>query len=694
MGSRLRAVPAWGWLALIVLLSFALRAWLVRGMVAPFVMVDELIYAELAKSLAADGEMLVRGVPASGYSVLYPLAISPAFALFDDLVDAYGAAKTINALVMSLAAIPAYLLARRVASQWLSLLAAVLAVALPSLAYTGTLTTESLFYPAALVVALLLVRYLERPSWGRLAAVAAGLAAAYLTRSQALGFVPVVATAPPLLALFRRDARVLRPFLPLYVLLVAGALAVVALQQLRGEPLRELLGAYAVVGESGYDVGSVLRFWLWHAEELTLYVGIVPVAVLLLLLGLSRTLSPALQEHVALTAASVFWGTLVVGAFASRFASDRIQDRYLFYLAPLLLVCVLGWVAAGAPRPPALAVPAALVALALPLLFPFTRFIGEPAKSDTLGLIPLWTYNNRLPFDSYWVAVALAGAALVVLFLLVDARAAVAVPLALLALYAVESRPVWSGAHGFLRASEGALFQGIQGVPRDWVDAAVPRGADVSVLWTGRADRFTVNQNEFFNRDVGDVLYTQAPTPGGIGERRVWIDPKGGVVRDEDGRPVRVLYVLADGTVAPDGEVVARDDRLGTTVWKVNGDLVSTTTTDGLYDDGWSRPELTWTRHRCRGGTLAVRISSDPSLFHEPQTISASTESRRRVAFGTVSLAPTETATLRVPLTPTSDECVVRFAVSPTAVPAQEIPGSTDDRRLGARFSFAYTPPE
>ena len=142
-------------------------------------MVDELIYAELAKSLASDGEMLVRGVPTSGYSVLYPLAISPAFALFDNLVDAYSAAKTINALLMSLAAVPAYLLARRVASERLSLLAAVLSVALPSLAYTGTITTESLFYPAALVVALLLVRYLERPTVGRLVALGAALGAAY-----------------------------------------------------------------------------------------------------------------------------------------------------------------------------------------------------------------------------------------------------------------------------------------------------------------------------------------------------------------------------------------------------------------------------------------------------------------------------------------------------------------------------------
>ena len=52
MADRLRAVPAWGWLALIVLGSFALRAWLAREMLGPFIMVDELIYSELARSVA------------------------------------------------------------------------------------------------------------------------------------------------------------------------------------------------------------------------------------------------------------------------------------------------------------------------------------------------------------------------------------------------------------------------------------------------------------------------------------------------------------------------------------------------------------------------------------------------------------------------------------------------------------------
>ena len=67
---------------------------------------------------------------------------------------------------------------------------------------------------------------------------------------------------------------------------------------------------------------------------------------------------------------------LAVGAFASRFASDRVQDRYLFFLALLLVVCVLAWVELAAPRPRAATAAAAAIALALVLVFPYVKFIG------------------------------------------------------------------------------------------------------------------------------------------------------------------------------------------------------------------------------------------------------------------------------------------------------------------------------
>jgi dolichyl-phosphate-mannose-protein mannosyltransferase len=697
VGSELREraarIPDAAWLTAIVGLSVLVRLWLVHEMPGPYIFVDELIYSELAKSLAATGSFAIRGVPVHGYSILYPAVIAPAYWLFDALPNAYGAAKATNAIAMSLAAVPAWLLARRVVDRPLALLAAALALAVPSMAYTATLVTENLFYPVALVFAWTLVLVLELPSLRNVALLAVVLAAAVATRSQGLGFVAAAVLAPFLLALLRWDARVLRPFLPL----IGGAVALVALvlggQLLRGGSISDLLGAYGVVGEGGYDTGQVLRFWLWHVEVVTLYVCVVPVVALVVLLFRARRLAPALQAHLAATLALVATSTLVVGAFASRFAADRVQDRYLFFLAPLLVIVLLAWVELGAPRPVLALGGGAAIAVALVTAFPYDRFVGEPARSDTFSLIPLWTVNEHLVGGSYKLTVLAAALALLAVLVLIPARRAVAVPLVVLALFVVLSQPVWAGPHGVLRAGSGALFTGIRGVDRDWIDRHVPAGDSVAVLWTGRADRFTVNQNEFFNRAVGDVYYTVAPTPGGIGETPVRADPSDGTLRTATGKTIDAPYALLDGSVSPDGDIIARDVQLGISLWRLMGPLSSTTTLTGVYpNDTWSGPTVRWTRRHCRGGELDVGLHSDPNLVGEELTDVLASVGGRPVA--RIAVPPTGTVSLRVPLTAVDGRCVVDFLVTPTRIPANRIADSTDTRRLGVHFdTFVYHRP-
>jgi dolichyl-phosphate-mannose-protein mannosyltransferase len=690
---RAARIPDAAWLTGIVCLSVLARLLLVREMRGPFIFVDELVYSELAKSLVDTGSFAIRGVPVHGYSSLYPAILAPAYGLFDALPHAYAAAKATNTIAMSLAAVPAWLLARRVVGRWLALLAAVLAVAVPSMAYTATLVTENLFYPVALLFAWALVLALERPSVRRVTLLVVVLVVAVATRPQALSFVGAVVLAPFALALLRWDARVLRPFVPLLGGTVAVVVLVLGAQLLRGGSLSDLLGAYSVVGEGGYDVGQVLRFWLWHVEVVTLYVCVVPVAALVVLLCRARRLPAAVQEHLAATLALVLTSTVVVAAFASRFASDRVQDRYLFFLAPLLGIVLLAWVELGAPRPVLALVGGAAVAAALATAFPYERFIGEPAKSDTFSLIPLWTANQHLLGGSYRVTVLVAALVVLALFAVVPARAAVAVPLVVLGLFVVLSQPVWAGPHGVLTAGEGALYTGIRGVDRDWIDRHVPDGADVVVLWTGRADRFTVNQNEFFNRAVGKVYYTGEPTPGGLGETPVHADPVDGTLRTPTGGTIDARYALLDGSISPEGDVVARDLPLGITLWKLMGPLSSTTTLTGIYpNDTWSGGHVIWSRHHCRGGELDVGLHSDPNLVGDELTDVLATV--RGVPAARIVVPPTGSVRLRVPLEAADGTCVVHFLVTPTRIPAKRIEGSTDIRRLGVHFdAFVYHRP-
>ena len=95
-----RAIPAWAWVVGLVAVSTVVRYALGRHMAAPWIMVDELIYSELAKSFASSGELLVRDHSTAAYGFVYPLLISPAWAAFNAVPDAYAAAKAINALVM------------------------------------------------------------------------------------------------------------------------------------------------------------------------------------------------------------------------------------------------------------------------------------------------------------------------------------------------------------------------------------------------------------------------------------------------------------------------------------------------------------------------------------------------------------------------------------------------------------------
>jgi len=686
--ARVRAVPAWTWLALIVAASTTFRALLTRNLPGPFIFVDELIYSELGRSFADGGRFLVRDVPTSGYGVVYPILISPAYRLFHRLPEAYAAVKVINSFVMSLAAVPAYLLARRILKELPALLVAVLTVAVPSMAYTGTVMTENVFYGLFLIVTLLFVLMLERPTAGRQVAVLLLVVLAYLTRAQSLAFVPAVVVAPVLLCFFqrRRLRDGLRAYAPLYGIVVAGGAVVVAFELARGRSLRGLLGAYAVVSDQSYDVRQIVDFVLWHEADLALYVGVIPLAATLLLVLRARRETPRVQAFLAATIPLAISFTVVVAAFATRFASDRIHERNLFQLCPLLFVGLLVWAGRPVHRGRVWLLQVALVAaVALsPLTIPYHRFVGDPIRGDTLALLPVWTINRHYLFGSVLATVGVVCCALGALVLVVPRRFALFLPVVVLAWFALLLQPVLLGPRGFEVSSRGAVFQGIQGVPRDWIDRALPGGARVSVLWTGSSDRFTVNQNEFFNRDVGSVYFTSTPTPGGIGEKPVTFD-RNGVARVA-GRAFEPRYLLTDGTVTPNGVAVARDESLGLTVWRVPGKVVSMHShVAGLYPgDTWSGPTVSWTARPCRNdGVLRVRLESDRQLFTAPPRVTA----RSAVATSVVRVPLRGTTDLRVRVAPRRGTCAVRFTVTPTLIPSEVTNGASDDtRRLGAHF--------
>jgi glycosyltransferase involved in cell wall biosynthesis len=689
--SRLARVPPWAWLAALVVFSAIFRYGLSRRVVAPWIMVDELIYSELAKSFASGGHFLIRDVHHGAYGVVYPVLIAPAWRAFGSVPDAYAAAKTIGSVLMSLTAVPVYFLARRLLSPLWSLLAAALAIAVPSMMYTGTLMTETVFYPIFVCVALALVLALERPTVTRQLVLVAVCLLAFLTRSQAVVLIPAVATAPPLLAWLdrRRVVRVVREFRVVYAILVVGVLGALVVELARGKSPLDVLGAYSATGDANYHADQVLKWLLYHVSELDLYLGIVPFAAVLLLTAVARTLDRPLRVFLAATLPLSAWLLLEVAAFASAL-SPRVEERNMFYVAPLFLIALLAWIERGMPRPARAAAVAAILAAALPGALPYHQLIDTSAEADTLALLPLWWVQEAIVNpNTIGVVVVVAAAALALVFLTVSPRYALVLPALVFLWFAFATERIERFDHGFPKASVGALFQGMTTSRRDWIDAAVGRGASVAFLYSGRdptLQPLPLWENEFFNRSVGPVYYLRQPSMGGLPETHVTQSADGRLLAPNDA-PVRSRFVLTDTSVPLAGKVIGLDEVRGLVLRRTPDGLVAIASrVSGTYPDGWSGRHVTYTRLRCRGGSVTATIASDEKLFSRPQTVTAAGRS--------VTFAPGDVGRLTVPLKPRDGVCRVTFTVSPTAVPALTRPGSTDARRLGARFAgFTYHAP-
>jgi glycosyltransferase involved in cell wall biosynthesis len=682
--SPLARIPVWAWLAGLVIFSAVFRYGLSRRVVAPWIMVDELIYSELAKSFAQTGHFLIRDAHHGAYGVVYPLLIAPAWRAFGSVPDAYAAAKAIGSVLMSLTAIPVYFLARRVMTSLPSLLAAFLAVAVPSLMYTGTLMTETIFYPLFACVALALVLTLERPTIQRQLVLLGLCALAFLTRSQAIALIPAVVTAPVLLAwLDRRRLRMLADFRVLYAALAAVIVAVLVVQLARGHSVYDVLGSYSVTGHATYRPDQVLKWVVFHIAELDLYLGIAPFAALVLLTLVGRSLDRPLRVFLAAALPLTAWLLLEVGAFASAL-SPRIQERNLFYVAPLFLIALLAWIERGMPRPPRAAATAAVLAAALPGAIPYHRLIDTSAESDTLALLPLWWLQETIVgLDTIPVVVVAVAAAIGLLFFSISARYALVLPAVVLLWFVFATERIERFDHGFPKASVGALYQGITAPKRDWVDAAVGRDADVAFVYPGTDQTHhpdTLWENEFYNRSVGPVYDLRQPSMGGLPETRVTQRADGVLLAD--GKPVHRTYVLSEESVPLAGTVVARDKLKGMALRRTGGLLRIGYRVRGLYpNDTWSGGRVTYTRLRCTGGTVTARLLRDPNLINGPQTV--------RSAARSVTFRSNDEASLTVPLYPRNGVCVAVFTVRPTAVP-----GPTDPRVLGVHFlEFRYAAP-
>jgi hypothetical protein len=654
--------------ATVLVAALTVHTVLARRIASPWIMVDELVYSDLARSVADGGGLAIRGEHTWVYGLLYPVLIAPAW-LADSMARAYELARVINALLVTLAGVPLYLWARRFVSPGYALLALGLFLLLPAQLYAGTLMTENAFLPAFLLAALAFALALERPTWGRQALALAAIVLASAIRIQGLVLVPILLTAV-------LGMRRLRQFWPTFAALAAAALVYAVVNAARGEALSQVLGAYQPVAHVHYSVGNAATWVVRHFAELGLSVALLPVFALLVLLGLARTATVAERAFLAVAGASFLWLPIQSGVFASRFA-HRVEERTMLYAQPLLLLALVLWLARGLPRPRwapvAMAVPTALL-FALPL----TRLLAHDALSDTFGLVPLLALRTQSGMGAVY-ALVWGGAALVIgLFALPRNLARVLVPVAVAAALAVSTAVDQRQIAHESRAVKAAEKAGAEA---SWVDHAVGRDARAAFLFTPQLDAQTVWQTEFWNRSVKSVLTVGADEPGGLPRVPVRLDRLTGELRGG-----RTSYLVAPRTYAVAGTAIA-----GNGPWRIYraaAPLRVESVAEGVAPDGWMGRSATYTAYAGPGPAPAqVRVLLSRRAWGGPDV-----PGHVRVALGGVVRTGVihSSEVLRFTLPAPRPPFRVRVTIRPTFSPHDF--GFPDERHLGARPVFRLLP--
>jgi hypothetical protein len=604
-------MPAWLAVGGLVLVSAGLRAWASRSVPTPWIGPDEFVYSLAGVGLYGTGHLAILGGPTPYYSLVVPLLDGLPLRL-GDLALGYSALKAVQALLMSLAAVPVYLWGRRLMSRRWALLAAALTVVLPGLAYSGLLMSEVAFYPLALLAAWSAAAAIESPTWTRQALFLLAAALAAATRLQAVYLLAALPAAIAVDALLARRRPRLRAFAP-----ALGGIALLAVVWIgwRLGDREQVLAAYGAAGGTA-SVGRTARFVAHHAGDAALLTGVVPACALLVLLWLGfrrGERDPAVRAFLSVALSVVVLLVVEVGVFASR-EVGLLAERNLLGVAPLLFLGFALWLDRGGPGALAAKAVAGVAVAASILLLPVRTLVVPEALPDSFTLIPLEHLRRLTSVETTEVVLSLAVVGAVGLFVLVPRRGLLVLPALVLAALAAgavaASREVSSQAR--------ALQLRVLGPDRRWIDRRVD--GPVAYVYDGQAYWQAAWENVFWNRRISWVYDLPGPAvPGPLPQHPLRVRPDGEL--RPDGRAPPALYAVIPLEYALVGTKVASAPQLGTDrtglgLWRLAPPLRLSTITSGLLPNGDVDGRAALAAYGCRAGSFEAVL-----LVKEPQTV-------------------------------------------------------------------------
>ncbi len=591
------AVPAWIWLAGIVVASFGGRLIASAGRVVPFYFPDEYIYPSLARGFAEHGRPVIRGAGAHFPALLEPLVTAPIWLVTKNPETAWRLTQDLHALLVSLAAIPAYLIARKVGlSPVLALCVGALAVALPDTVYASSMLADPLAYPLVLAALCAGLHVIVDSSPRAQLAFVSFSALAIFTRIQ-YAAVPVAVLLGALAADRFSLPRTIGRVWPSLLLLggpPALAFAVLGTHRVLGpySHARHVFAPFAILHWFGRDAMLLAYSSGWV---------IVPGALVGLAFALVR---PRTRTEIGFAAMLLVLAValLVEAAEIANTDSQRFQERYLFVLVPLLAVAFGLYVQRGMPR----RLPVVLISAALLLLaarIPLSGYAAAHGLDDSPTLWAVLRVEGALETGNGALVVALIAGVLSGLASLMGWRrrgGVLALAVAIAACCALSA-----GAVSFDTKISNGVRRTLPGDMR-WIDDA--HLGSVDLIDTPGARPGQTLHALFWNLTAKRVLLLGSPAVDSFSNPRLQVAPDGRMF--VAGKPLaRAFAVQTYGsTVQLTGALPVRHEFIWD-LYRPAGTPRLQLLAGGRYVDGWlaySGVFKVWTR---TGGTLDLRLS-------------------------------------------------------------------------------------
>jgi len=673
-------------LALAVFVFYAVEAWTRK---TPWIFTDELEWSQISRSIASTGHAARRGQPVF-FKSIYAFLIAP-FWWIHSTASAYAAIKYANALIMTLAAVPTYLLARMLVSRRGAIVAALLSVSIPAMSYATTIIVEVLAYPYYALCSWLSVRAYRSARQRDIVIAALAAAGGLLVRSPQFLTIPVAFVIGGVGLLVTGPwGRQIRRNWSRSDTLGAIVLAIGALFLFNRVVLQHIhQWQYA----SEYTKNRMIDLGLRAGLGLTMGLGVLPVIGGLASLRLpERRGEPAYRAFAAWLGATFVCLALYTAdkaAYLSTIFATLWEERDLIYLSPLLII---GTVLVFESRRLDWRAVAAASAFVLLLVTEKAFQTGWPYFEAPGFAIPaiLTKYESWGVHDLRLGSLCVVGVSLA---LLAGRRYTAVRALALL----VGLAWLLSGeiANTVGMDKEASLLVSNLPKPLDWVDIS-DHGAAATYLGQDIADPNGELLDEFWNRSIAHVDSLDGSASGPGPTYRPLVESGNGRLSG-----ISSHYVLADDGVTLDAKTVARRGVL-VLYYSPSGAWRLLDNYEQRYSDGWCPAFCAYTYFKAhQRGTLEVTLSRTAFNGKAPA-------GRARIDVGTVGITSENIPYIRqvlhqrFALIRNHAQTTLYFSVPATPVrvevniaPRSLIPpysSGSDPRALGAQVGVVFVP--